>query len=108
MHGLGLPVKLGRWVDELSRFRGTSVERQLCLQVFKSLSLCYNILEMDLFASPDMAQLPLYLSYSQRMRAGGPDTFSEDWNRWRYMYLFSPLATPVLLRVMHVFRTFRG
>lgn len=103
-----VPGRENDWADALSRFRGTSVEWQLRPQVFESLSLRFGTPEVDLFASPDTAQLPLYLTYNQRTRAGGPDAFTEDWNRWKYVYIFPPPATPVLLKVMQALRSFKG
>ena len=69
------------WADALSRFRGTSVEWHLCPEVFQSLTLRYGTPQVDLFASYDTAQLPLFLTYDRRTPAGGPDAFTEDWNR---------------------------
>ncbi|MPD03421.1 hypothetical protein E2C01_099059 [Portunus trituberculatus] len=68
--------------------------------MFDSLTLRYRTPQVDLFASSDTAQLPLYLTYNRRTRTGGPDAFTEDWNQWDFVYLFSPPVTPVLLRVM--------
>ncbi|XP_076034771.1 uncharacterized protein LOC143021258 [Oratosquilla oratoria] len=57
---------------------------------------------------PSTTQLPLFLSYNHRTRAGGPDAFTEDWNRWKYVYIFPPPATTVLLKVMQTLRSFKG
>lgn len=51
------------WVDSLSRFRDMAVEWHLKPQVFEALNLG---LEVDLFAFLTMAQLPMFLTYSQR------------------------------------------
>ena len=63
---------------------------------------------MDLFASYDTAQLPLFLTYDRRTPAGGPDAFTEEWNKWSHIYLFPPPASKVLLRVIQLLREYRG
>lgn len=103
-----VPGVQNSWADALSRFRGTSVEWQLCPKVFRSLLDRWGSPEVDLFASPSTALLPHYLARDIRTPTGGPDAFSEDWNRWRYIYLFPPPSTTVLLRVCRHLRTFRG
>lgn len=96
------------WVDTLSRLRDTSMEWQLRPQVFITHSLLYGLLQINLFAPLTTAQLPLYLSFNHRTRAGGPNTFMKDWNHWHYIYLFPPPATLVLLKVMQALRLYRG
>ena len=64
------------------------MEWQLRPQVFESFSFRYGTPEVDLFASPNTTQLPLYLTCIQRTRTGGPDAFTEDWNSWKYVYIF--------------------
>ncbi|KAK3895260.1 hypothetical protein Pcinc_001010 [Petrolisthes cinctipes] len=103
-----VPGRENDWADALSRFRGTSVEWQLRPLVFESLCLRYGTPEVDLFASPSTALLPLFLTFSSRTEAGGPDAFTEDWNRWGHLYLFPPTATSVLLKAILKLRTFRG
>ncbi|KAK3886844.1 hypothetical protein Pcinc_009030 [Petrolisthes cinctipes] len=103
-----VPGRENDWADALSRFRGTSVEWQLRPLVFESLCLRYGTPEVDLFASPSTALLPLFLTFSSRTEAGGPDAFTEDWNRWGHLYLFPPPATSVLLKAILKLRTFRG
>ncbi|KAG7175698.1 hypothetical protein Hamer_G025500 [Homarus americanus] len=39
---------------------------------------------------------------------GGPDAFTEDWNRWTSVYLFPPHCSKVLLRICHKLRSFKG
>ncbi|XP_045106652.1 uncharacterized protein LOC123501712 [Portunus trituberculatus] len=103
-----VPGQENTWADALSRFRGSSVEWRLRPRVFDSLTLRYGTPQVDLFDSSDTAQLPLYHTYNRRTRAGGPDAFTEDWNQWNFVYLFPPPATPVLLRVMQTFRSYKG
>ena len=103
-----VPGRENDWADALSRFRGTSVEWHLRPEVFESLTLRFGLPEVDLFASPATAQLPQYLTFSQETPTGGPDAFTEDWNRWTHVYIFPPPATSVLLQVMTRLRTFRG
>ncbi|KAK3883152.1 hypothetical protein Pcinc_012511 [Petrolisthes cinctipes] len=103
-----VPGRENDWADALSRFRGTSVEWQLRPLVFESLCLQYGTPEVDLFASPSTALLPLFLTFSSRTEAGGPDAFTEDWNRWGHLYLFPPPATSVLLKAILKLHTFRG
>ncbi|KAK3891347.1 hypothetical protein Pcinc_004790 [Petrolisthes cinctipes] len=103
-----VPGRENDWADALSRFRGTSVEWQLRPLVFESLCLRYGTPEVDLFASPSTALLPLFLTFSSRTEAEGPDAFTEDWNRWGHLYLFPPPATSVLLKAILKLRTFRG
>ncbi|XP_045129175.1 uncharacterized protein LOC123514960 isoform X1 [Portunus trituberculatus] len=58
------------WADALLRFKGTSVEWQLCPKVFQSLTLRYGTPQVNLFASYSTAQLPLFLTYDRRTPAG--------------------------------------
>lgn len=95
------------WVDALSRFQGTSVEWQLCSQVFEALPLLYLRPQVDLFTSQTTAQLPLYLPFSRKIEAVGPDAFTENWNRWENVYMFPTLATAVLLNVVQMLRSHR-
>ncbi|KAK8394259.1 hypothetical protein O3P69_006450 [Scylla paramamosain] len=94
------------WADALSRFRGTSVEWHLCPEVFQSLTLHYRTPQIDLFASYNTAQLPLFLTYGRKTPAGDPDAFTVDWNRWSHIYLFPPPASKILLRVAHLFQEY--
>ena len=103
-----VPGRENNWADALSRFKGTSVEWHLRPQVFSSLVTRYGIPQVDLFASRETAQLRDYLTYSHRTPAGGPDAFEEDWNRWKFIYLFPPPATTVLLKVIAKLRSFKG
>lgn len=57
-----------------------SLEWQPCPQVVESLSLCYSTPEVDLFASLNMAQLPIDLIYHWSTHTGSSDAFTEDQN----------------------------
>ncbi|MPC48075.1 hypothetical protein E2C01_041840 [Portunus trituberculatus] len=70
----------------------------------RCLSLSASTPAIDLFASPDTAQLRLYLTYSQRTLAGKPNALMEDWSHWKYVYIFQPLVILVLLKVMRALR----
>ncbi|KAG7163353.1 hypothetical protein Hamer_G004488 [Homarus americanus] len=78
------------WADALFRFKGTLVEWKLCQSVLQSLIERWGRREVDLFASPTSAQLPAYVSRLTPTPYRGPDPFTEDWNRWKYIYLFLP------------------
>ncbi|KAG7165352.1 hypothetical protein Hamer_G007167 [Homarus americanus] len=96
------------WADALSRFKDKSVEWTLRQSVFQSLMEWWGLLEVDLFASPTSAQLPVYLSWLMPTPHGGPGAFTEDWNRWTSIYLFPPPCCKVLLPVCHKFCSFKG
>ena len=103
-----LPGSRNQWADALSRFKDSSVEWQLTLKAFLPLTSQYGLPEVDLFASPSAHRLPRFLSRFLRTQAGGPDAFSEDWNKWNYIYLFPPPSTLVMLRVCRHLTPFSG
>ncbi|XP_045104921.1 uncharacterized protein LOC123500300 [Portunus trituberculatus] len=80
-----VPGRENTWADALSRFRGSSVEWRLRLGC-STPHTRYRTPQVDLFASSDTAQLPLYLTYNRRTRTGGPDAFTEDWNQWDFFF----------------------
>lgn len=76
--------------DALSHLKGTSVKWQLCPQVLHSLTLQLGFLEIDLFASWAMAQLPQFLTFAQGTRSGETNDFTEDWSCLGFFYLPPP------------------
>ena len=103
-----LPGESNDWADALSRFRGSSVEWTLHGDLFRDLCHRWGIPQIDLFASPQSIQLPLFLCRDRITPAGGPDAFTEDWNQWRHIYLFPPPCSSLMVKVCHRLQSFRG
>ena len=96
------------WADALSRDSTTSLEWSLSSDCFEGLCRWVGTPQVDLFAAPSNHRLPLFLSEAVKTRAGGPNAFTEDWNRWEFVYLFPPPATQVMLSVFRHLESFRG
>ena len=96
------------WADALSRGSTSSIGWSLTPSCFADLRDWAGCPVIDLFASQEDHQLPRFLSRTLRTPSGGPDAFSEDWNRWKFIYLFPPPNTQVMLRVMALLEGFRG
>ena len=96
------------WADALSRGSTSSIGWSLTPSCFAALEEWAGSPTIDLFASPMDHQLPLFLCRTQRTPAGGPDAFSEDWNRWPFIYLFPPPNTQTMLKVMSLLEDFQG
>ncbi|MPC62796.1 hypothetical protein E2C01_056887 [Portunus trituberculatus] len=107
LSALYVPGEENLWADALSCFQHTSVEWQLCPNVFRSQGNRWGTPQVDLFAFPTTAQLPQYFTRNVRTGTGGPDAFAKDWNRWEHIYLFPPPSTKVLLRVCRQLRSYR-
>ena len=108
LSGQHLPGVDYEWADALSRFKGSSVEWTLKRGLFAKLCRKWGTPHVDLFAYKISARLPTFLSRRVRTSAGGPDSFTEDWNRWAFLYLFPPPCTSILLRVVHRLRSYEG
>ena len=96
------------WADALSRGSTSSIGWSLTPSCFADLKEWAGSPVIDLFASHVDHQLPRYLSRTQRTPSGGPDAFSEDWNRWPFVYLFPPPDTQTMLRVVSLLEVYRG
>ena len=96
------------WADALSRGSTSSIGWSLPPSCFADLKEWAGSPVIDLFASHVDHLLPRYLSRTQRTPSGGPDAFSEDWNRWPFVYLFPPPDTQTMLRVVSLLEVYRG
>ena len=96
------------WADALSRGSTSSIGWSLTPSCFGALREWAGSPAIDLFASPSDHRLPLFLCRTHRTPAGGPDAFSEDWDRWPFVYLFPPPTTLMMQRVVSRLETFRG
>ena len=92
--------------DALSRDRVISTEWALSKETFRAISRAHPDMEVDLFATRDNRQLPLFVSPFQDPKAIATDAFRVDWNRWRSVYLYPP--TCLILKALDKLRSFRG
>ena len=63
-------------------------------------------MQIDLFATAENHQLPLYVAPNIDQKAVGADAMSLDWNQWEVIFLFPPMN--LMLKVLDKLRTFRG
>ena len=60
--------------------------------------------QVDIFATRDNAQLPVFISPCPDEEATAIDALSTDWNRWRVIYLFPPWnIIPEVIRCLNNF-----
>ena len=92
--------------DGLSRNKPLSSEwsldrasfRWLCNQVFRP--------KIDLFATRENHQLPMYVSPIPDPLATATDALSLNWNQWESLYIFLPSS--LLLRILSLLEDYRG
>ena len=96
------------WADALSRGATTSINWSLTPRCFTTIRTWAGTPQVDLFASQDNHLLPAYLSLTEHTKAGPPDAFKTDWNKWSFIYLFPPPHTQVMLQVVNKLEAFRG
>ncbi|MEL7520178.1 MAG: reverse transcriptase domain-containing protein, partial [Cyanobacteria bacterium J06553_1] len=108
LHATFLAGVQNTWADALSRGSTSSIEWSLTPACFDALQDWAGCPTIDLFASHLNHQLPLFLTRTRMTQSGGPDAFTEDWNRWSFIYLFPPPTTPTMLRVLRLLEVFRG
>ena len=92
--------------DSLSRATPQESEWVLDRKSFNSIKSKVPGLQVDLFATFQNKQLPLYVSPNIDSRATAMDAMSIDWNQWEKIYLFPPFN--LLLKVLHKLRTYKG
>ena len=63
-------------------------------------------LQIDLFATGENHQLPLYVSPNVDPRAVATDAMSLNWNQWQRIYLFLPVN--LLMKVLEKLRSYQG
>ena len=63
-------------------------------------------LQIDLFATRENHQLPLYVSPNVDPYAIATDALSLNWNQWHHIYLFPPVN--LLMKVLEKLRTYQG
>ena len=85
--------------DSLSRAVPLESEWVLDRKSFNFIKSKVPGLQVDLFATSQNNQLPLYVSPNIDNRAVAMDVMSIDWNRWERIYLFPPVN--LLLKVLH-------
>ena len=92
------PGPQNTWADSLSRGHFIPSEFVLAQESFHQL-LRLQSLQVDLFAHPGNARLPVFGCPFRHPRAAIHDALTADWNRWDSIYLFPPPALiPVCLR----------
>ena len=92
--------------DSLSRDSPLPSEWRLDRQAFKWILRQGLLPEVDLFATAENHQLPVYVSPSPDPKAVSVDALRTDWNQWKVVYLFPP--TPLILRALVQLESFQG
>lgn len=95
-------------MDALFRSSVSSVEWTLQRDVFRRLSQTHGTPQVDPFTSRTSHHLPVYVSRSLPSLGEGLVTFTLNWNRWTYIFLFPPPLTNILLNLCATIRSFRG
>ena len=92
--------------DALSRGSPIGTEWSLDRRTFNRILSLRPAPEIDLFATEQNHQLPLYASPIPDQNAVGRDALSLDWNTWQTIYLFPP--TSIMAKVLQKLEGFRG
>ena len=85
-----IPGHLNTWADSMSRDHTIRSEWSLSPRSFDQLQQSLHM-EIDLFAHPGNAKLPLFGCLFQHPLARVTDALTTEWNQWRSIYLFPPL-----------------
>ena len=92
--------------DQGSRSEPVSTEWSLDAETFAWVASKFGPLQVDLFATRENHQLPLYVSPCPDQDAVETNAFSVPWDRWESIYLFPPV--PLLPKVSSLLLQFRG
>ena len=101
-----LKGKLNVLADQASRNRLISTEWRLDPHSFRRCCLRLGEPQIDLFATIENTQLPLFISPCPDERAEACDALNQDWNRWSSVYLFPPVQ--LLGEILDPLRKFTG
>ena len=96
------------WADALSRGSTSAINWSLTPSCFADICDWAGTPQVDLFAAHNNHLLPAFLSLTEKTAAGGPDAFQVDWNKWKFIYLFPPPHTQVMLRVIAKLEEYQG
>ena len=91
LHPVHLRGVLNVLADQGSRIHPIATEWSLDQTTFTWLTTLVPPLQVDLFATRENTQLPLFVSPCPDHLAGGFDAFSMSWNLWTSIYLMPPL-----------------
>ena len=92
--------------DSLSRSAPLESEWSLDKESFLFVLQQIPDLELDLFATTENHQLPLYVALNQDPLVVGVDVMVLDWNQWESIYIFPPFN--MMMAVINNLRTFKG
>ncbi len=99
-----LPGEENCTADRLSRKLSEGMEWQLQPSIFQAVCNHFQVFpQVDLFASEDNAQLPIFFSFQPQEQALGTDAFLYDWGKYDTAYVFCPFS--VLPRVLQKVKT---
>jgi hypothetical protein len=101
-----VPGKKNMWADSLSRSDPNPHEWTLDERTFSQLIRAHGPMQVDLFAHPGNARLPLFVAALDYPAAQATDAMSANWNHWQQIYLFPP--EPLLPQVLNKLDTFEG
>ena len=93
--------------DQGSRDHPIDTEWSLDSSTFQRVSALPPVFpQVDLFATRDNSHLQAFVSPCPDSQAVGMDALTQDWNKWRSIYLFPPVA--VLKDLLPLLVSFRG
>ena len=93
--------------DTLSRGFAISTEWKLDRRSFQwACRRVSSLPEVDLCATTENYQLPVFIAPRQMAGAAGIDCLAVDWNQWKTVYIFPPL--PLVSRVLDKLKSFEG
>ena len=92
--------------DALSRSTPIPTEWTLDNESFGRVQALLPDLQIDMFATRNNNQLPLFISPVLDSRTQLVDAFQQDWNQWERIYLFPPRT--LISRVLESLRGYKG
>ena len=101
-----VPGKMNVIADSLSRGGIAPGEWEISERDWQRISAQFSSLEIDMMATPFNNKLEKFISPFPHPRATDVDALGVDWNRWRSVYVFPPLA--LLPRVVAILEGFTG
>jgi hypothetical protein len=106
LHAQHVPGINNMWADSLSRSLPNPLEWTLTKLTFSRIIKMHGPLQVDLFAHPGNAHLPLFVTPLDYPTAIATDAMSTNWNKWKQIYLFPP--EPLLDKIQDLLPRFRG
>ena len=92
--------------DSLSRETPIESKWTLSKETFAQALQHLPPMQVDLFATHENHQLPLFVTPYHHQGAVGTDALELDWNRWTTIYLFPPVS--LLLKVLLKLKSYKG